>query len=51
VGSADAAPADPAALRRRHGLEALLFCLGRKETGKNVPLLIEYVLATAARLR
>ena len=38
-------PADPAALRRRHGLEGpLLFYLGRKETGKNVPLLIEYAL-------
>jgi glycosyltransferase involved in cell wall biosynthesis len=39
------APADPAAFRRRHGLEGpLLVYLGRKETGKNVPLLIEYAL-------
>jgi glycosyltransferase involved in cell wall biosynthesis len=38
-------PADPAALWRRHGLEGpLLVYLGRKETGKNVPLLIEYAL-------
>ena len=38
-------PANPAAFRRRHGLEGpLLFYLGRKEVGKNVPLLIEYVL-------
>ena len=38
-------PADAVALRRRHGLEGpLLFYLGRKETGKNVPLLIEYAL-------
>ena len=36
---------DPAAFRRRHGLEGpLLFYLGRKETGKNLPLLIEYAL-------
>jgi glycosyltransferase involved in cell wall biosynthesis len=35
--------ADPAAFRRRHRLEGpLLLYLGRKETGKNVPLLIEY---------
>jgi glycosyltransferase involved in cell wall biosynthesis len=39
------APADPVAFRRRHGLEGpLLVYLGRKETGKNVPLLIEYAL-------
>src|SRR5262249_50809979 len=38
-------PADPAAFRRLHGLEGpLLVYLGRKETGKNVPLLIEYAL-------
>lgn len=38
-------PADGAALRQRYGLEGpLLFYLGRKETGKNVPLLIEYAL-------
>ena len=38
-------PADPAAFRRRHGLEGpLLVYLGRKETGKNVPLLIQYAL-------
>jgi glycosyltransferase involved in cell wall biosynthesis len=35
--------ADPAAFRRRHRLEGpILLYLGRKETGKNVPLLIEY---------
>jgi glycosyltransferase involved in cell wall biosynthesis len=45
-------PADPVALRRRHGLEGpLLFYLGRKETGKNVPLLIEYALRYRARRR
>ena len=46
--------ADPEALRRRHGLEGpLLLYLGRKETGKNVPLLIEYALRYRAvrRLR
>ena len=38
-------PTDAAAFRRRHGLEGpLLVYLGRKETGKNVPLLIEYAL-------
>jgi glycosyltransferase involved in cell wall biosynthesis len=37
-------PADPEGFRRRHGLTGpLLVYLGRKETGKNVPLLIEYV--------
>jgi glycosyltransferase involved in cell wall biosynthesis len=36
-------PTDPAGFRRRHGLEGpLLLYLGRKETGKNVPLLIRY---------
>ena len=36
-------PTDPAAFRQRHGLEGpILLYLGRKETGKNVPLLIEY---------
>src|SRR5262245_10910347 len=36
-------PADPAAFRQRHALEGpLLVYLGRKEVGKNVPLLIEY---------
>jgi glycosyltransferase involved in cell wall biosynthesis len=36
--------ADPAGFRRRHRLDGpLLLYLGRKETGKNVPLLIEYV--------
>ena len=45
-------PADPASLRRRHGLEGpLLFYLGRKETGKNVPLLIEYALRYRAGRR
>jgi glycosyltransferase involved in cell wall biosynthesis len=39
------APADAEAFRRRHGLEGpLLVYLGRKETGKNVPLLIQYAL-------
>jgi glycosyltransferase involved in cell wall biosynthesis len=38
-------PTDAAAFRQRHGLHGpLLFYLGRKETGKNVPLLIEYAL-------
>ncbi len=37
-------PSDPAGFRRRHGLDGpVLLYLGRKETGKNVPLLIEYV--------
>lgn len=37
-------PADPAAFRRRHRLEGpLVLYLGRKEAGKNVPLLLEYV--------
>jgi glycosyltransferase involved in cell wall biosynthesis len=36
-------PTDPAGFRRRHDLEGpLLLYLGRKETGKNVPLLIRY---------
>jgi glycosyltransferase involved in cell wall biosynthesis len=38
------APVDPDAFRRRHRLDGpLLVYLGRKETGKNVHLLIEYV--------
>ncbi|MBI2469579.1 MAG: glycosyltransferase family 4 protein [Candidatus Rokubacteria bacterium] len=38
-------PTDPAGFRRRHRLEGpLLLYLGRKEGGKNVPLLIEYAL-------
>jgi glycosyltransferase involved in cell wall biosynthesis len=38
------AAADPAEFRRRHRLAGpLVLYLGRKETGKNVPLLIEYV--------
>jgi glycosyltransferase involved in cell wall biosynthesis len=37
-------PADPEGFRRRHGLEGpFLLYLGRKETGKNVPLLIRYM--------
>ena len=45
-------PADAAALRRRHGLDGpLLFYLGRKETGKNVPLLIQYALRYRALRR
>jgi glycosyltransferase involved in cell wall biosynthesis len=36
-------PAEPAAFRRRHGIEGpTVLYLGRKETGKNVPLLIRY---------
>ncbi len=38
------APTDPDAFRRRHGLAGpLLVYLGRKETGKNVHLLVEYL--------
>ena len=38
-------PVDPEAFRRRHGLAGpLLLYLGRKEVGKNVPLLIRYAL-------
>jgi len=45
-------PADPAGFRRRYGLEGpLLVYLGRKETGKNVPLLIEYALRYRATRR
>ena len=45
LGFDPAAPADPDAFRRRHGLEGpLLVYLGRKESGKNVPLLIQYAL-------
>ena len=45
LGFDPAPPADPDAFRRRHGLEGpLLVYLGRKETGKNVPLLIQYAL-------
>jgi glycosyltransferase involved in cell wall biosynthesis len=45
LGFDPAPPADAAAFRRRHGLEGpLLVYLGRKETGKNVPLLIQYAL-------
>jgi glycosyltransferase involved in cell wall biosynthesis len=52
LGFDPAPPADPAALRRRHGLEGpLLVYLGRKETGKNVPLLIEYALRYRAGRR
>ena len=36
-------PTDPEGFRRRHGLTGpLLLYLGRKEAGKNVPLLIQY---------
>jgi glycosyltransferase involved in cell wall biosynthesis len=46
------APSDPAGFRRRYGLEGpLLVYLGRKETGKNVPLLIEYALRYRAMRR
>ena len=46
------APADPTGFRRRYGLEGpLLVYLGRKETGKNVPLLIEYALRYRATRR
>jgi glycosyltransferase involved in cell wall biosynthesis len=45
-------PNDPSAFRRRHGLEGpLLVYLGRKEAGKNVPLLIEYALRYRALRR
>ena len=45
LGFDPAAPVDPEPFRRRHGLEGpLLVYLGRKETGKNVPLLIQYTL-------
>ena len=43
LGFDPAPPGDAGAFRRRHGLEGpLLVYLGRKETGKNVPLLIQY---------
>ena len=43
---------DPAAFRRRHRLEGpILLYLGRKEAGKNVPLLIEYVRRYRERYR
>jgi glycosyltransferase involved in cell wall biosynthesis len=45
LGFDPATPADPDGFRRRHGLAGpLLIYLGRKETGKNVPLLIQYAL-------
>jgi O-antigen biosynthesis protein len=45
-------PTDPAAFRRRHGLEGpILLYLGRKEAGKNVPLLIQYALRFRATHR
>jgi len=45
LGFDPAPPADALAFRRRHGLAGpLLVYLGRKETGKNVPLLIQYAL-------
>jgi glycosyltransferase involved in cell wall biosynthesis len=45
-------PTDPAAFRRRHGLEGpLLLYLGRKEAGKNVPLLVQYALRYRAAHR
>lgn len=45
-------PADPVAFRRRHGLEGpLLLYLGRKEVGKNVPLLVQYALRYRATHR
>jgi glycosyltransferase involved in cell wall biosynthesis len=45
-------PADPDGFRRRHGLQGpLVLYLGRKETGKNVPLLIQYVLRYRATHR
>ncbi len=38
-------PTDSAAFRRRHRLDGpILLYLGRKEVGKNVPLLIQYIL-------
>ena len=45
LGFDPAPPADGDAFRRRHGLDGpLLVYLGRKEMGKNVPLLIQYAL-------
>ncbi len=45
-------PADAAAFRRRHGLAGpLLVYLGRKEAGKNVPLLVQYALRYRATHR
>jgi glycosyltransferase involved in cell wall biosynthesis len=45
-------PADGDAFRRRHGLEGpLLVYLGRKEAGKNVPLLVQYALRYRALRR
>lgn len=47
VGYGFEAPPDPqpARFRRRHGLEGpLVLYVGRKEKGKNVPLLMEYLL-------
>jgi glycosyltransferase involved in cell wall biosynthesis len=52
LGFDPAPPADAAAFRRRHGLEGpLLVYLGRKEAGKNVPLLIQYALRYRAARR
>lgn len=43
---------DPARFRQRHRLEGpLLLYLGRKETGKNVPLLVRYALRYRATHR
>jgi glycosyltransferase involved in cell wall biosynthesis len=45
LGFEPAGPADPARFRQRHRLDGpVLLYLGRKETGKNVHLLVEYVL-------
>jgi glycosyltransferase involved in cell wall biosynthesis len=44
--------ADPARFRQRHGLAGpLLLYLGRKEAGKNVPLLVRYALRYRATHR
>lgn len=52
LGFDPAPPADADAFRRRHGLEGpLLVYLGRKEAGKNVPLLIQYALRYRAMRR
>ncbi len=52
LGFDDAAPGDPEAFRRRHGLSStfMLFA-GRLEVGKNVPELIEYFLRYKSRRR
>ena len=51
-GSIPPRPGTRAPFRRRHGLEGpLLVYLGRKETGKNVPLLIQHAARRRVRAR